>query len=97
MEARNIRLSMENKKLNEAVKAKEEVIVEQTVAKQTEEKKERVEKAQNVTGRGQITEGIIPEPVTNEGTVSAEETKTSKLFNPEYLAEARRLAGAMKK
>jgi len=97
LEARNIRLSMENKKLNEAVKAKEEVIVEQTVVKQTEEKKERVEKAQNVTGRGQITEGIIPEPVTNEGTVSVEETKASKLFDPTYLEAARALAGANKK
>ena len=92
LEARNIRLSMENKKLNEAVRTKEDLIVEQTVVKKTEEKKERVEKAQNVTGRGQITEGLIPEPVTTEATVK-EETKSSKLFDPAYLEAARALAG----
>lgn len=96
LEARNIRLSMENKKLNETVRSKEELITEQTVEKKTEEKKERLEKAKNVTGRGQITEGIIPEPVTTEGTVSTEETKTSKLFDPAYLEAARALAGTKK-
>jgi hypothetical protein len=95
LEARNIRLSMENKKLNETVKAKEDVITEQVVVQEKQEKKERVEKAQNATGRGQLNEGFIPEPVTTEA-VKEEEPKQSKLFDQAYLEAARALAGTKK-
>jgi hypothetical protein len=47
LEARNIRLSTENKKLNEAVRTTGEALNEST-----KNKKERAESAKNVTGRG---------------------------------------------
>ena len=59
LEARNIRLSTENTKLNESVRQAQELISEsrKVVAKEKKsavisEQKERVEKAKNVTGRG---------------------------------------------
>jgi len=64
LEARSIRLSTENTKLNEAVRAAHNVITEQkqvaVVAKKTEivnEQNERVERSKNVSGRGQIVAG----------------------------------------
>jgi hypothetical protein len=67
MEARNMRLSTENTKLNEQVRhSSEKLLTEQKVAeekKKTEvknEQKERAEKAKNVTGRGHIkTDEVI--------------------------------------
>ena len=64
LEARSIRLSTENTKLNEAVRAAHNVITEQkqvaVVAKKTgivNEQNERVERSKNVSGRGQIVAG----------------------------------------
>lgn len=63
MEARNIRLSTENTKLNEAVRQASELISEsrhrQTVQRRENvitEQKERVQKAKNVTGSGHISD-----------------------------------------
>lgn len=60
MEARNIRLSTENTKLNESFRHAKDLITEQKMAVETQKKteviteqKERAEKAQNATGRGQ--------------------------------------------
>lgn len=62
MEARNIRLSTENTKLNESVRRASEVIGESRVnntKKIISEQKERGEKAKSVSGRGQlITENV---------------------------------------
>jgi len=62
MEARNIRLSTENTKLNESVRRASEVIGESRVnntKKVISEQKERGEKAKSVSGRGQlITENV---------------------------------------
>lgn len=62
LEARNIRLSTENTKLNESVRQAQELISEsrKVVAKEKKsavisEQKERVEKAKNVTGRGNVS------------------------------------------
>ena len=59
MEARNIRLSTENTKLNESFRHAKDLITEQRKTVETQKKSEviteqnaRVEKAQNVTGRG---------------------------------------------
>jgi hypothetical protein len=49
LESKNMRLSMENNKLNEAVRQTQEVISEQVVR---QDRKERVEKAKKVEGRG---------------------------------------------
>jgi hypothetical protein len=66
MEARNIRLSTENTKLNEAVRHAQEVINEsRTVVEKTKkesvinEQKERTERAKNVTGRGKTEDGEV--------------------------------------
>ena len=74
MEARNIRLSTENTKLNENVRYAKNLITEQQHAassrKKTEvitEQKERFEKAKNATGRGQKVvgqEAVITESIT---------------------------------
>lgn len=69
LEARSIRLSTENTKLNEAVRQAQDVISEHkkvVVNSKKEsvisEQKERVQKAKNVTGRGQTsTEEIVTE------------------------------------
>ena len=67
MEARNIRLSTENTKLNEAVRQAQELITESRKVvknvKKTDavnEQKERAEKVQNVTGRGKTSDdGVV--------------------------------------
>lgn len=67
MEARNIRLSTENTKLNEAVRQAQELITESRkvvkTVKKTEvvnEQKERAEKVTNVTGRGKTSDdGVV--------------------------------------
>lgn len=66
MEARNIRLSTENTKLNEAKRQAEEIIAESKkvakVEKKTEvvnEQNERAEKSKNVTGRGKTDDGVV--------------------------------------
>jgi hypothetical protein len=66
LEARNIRLSTENTKLNEAVRRAEEVINESqkvlTKEKKSQvinEQKERAEKASNVTGRGNKSQDAV--------------------------------------
>jgi len=67
MEARNIRLSTENTKLNEAVRQAQELITESrkvvTKEKKAEvvtEQKERTEKVTNVTGRGKTSDdGVV--------------------------------------
>lgn len=66
MEARNIRLSTENNKLNEAVRQSKEIVTETrkevSKVKKTEtvnEQKERTEKVTNVTGRGKTDDGVV--------------------------------------
>ena len=66
MEARNIRLSTENTKLNEAVRQNQEIIAETRKANKVEKKsdavneqKERAEKSKNVTGRGKTDDGVV--------------------------------------
>jgi len=62
LEARNIRISTENTKLNEAVRQAQDLITEsrKVVSKEKKsavlaEQKERVEKAKNVSGRGTVS------------------------------------------
>ena len=66
MEARNIRLSTENTKLNEAVRQSKDLVTESRKeigrVKKTEtvnEQKERTGKATNVTGRGKTDDGVV--------------------------------------
>lgn len=95
LEARNMRLSTENKKLNESVRSLNEAVQSGKGQTITEERKERVETAKNVTGRG--------DKVTQEVKVIAEhENKTpenkpasvlSESINPDELRQMRVLSG----
>lgn len=74
MEARNIRLSTENTKLNEGLRQAKDLLTENTKTGTSEKKekviaeqKERVEKAKNVTGRGQVAEDNVVIAEYNSG------------------------------
>jgi len=75
LEAKNIRVSTENNKLNEQVRSQAEVITEAEVTSEEADKKERIEKAEKATGRGRqvtesvevIAEGDDATPETDEG------------------------------
>ena len=89
LEARSIRLSTENTKLNEAVRSAHNVINEQkevaVVAKKTEivnEQNERVEKSRNVSGRGQLVAG--------EAIIAENASDTSDFNDLQVLAGVRR-------
>lgn len=89
LEARNIRLSTENSKLNEQVKQNAELLTE---AKKTE-LKERVQKAEQVTGRGVIAEGIILETKDEPKPTADPNKEVPKGFNEAMLHEMQVLAG----
>ena len=89
LEARSIRLSTENTKLNEAVRSAHNVINEQkevaVVAKKTgivSEQNERVEKSRNVSGRGQLVAG--------EAIIAENASDTSDFNDLQVLAGVRR-------
>jgi hypothetical protein len=89
LEARSIRLSTENTKLNEAVRAAHNVITEQkevaVVAKKTEivnEQNERVERSKNVSGRGQLVAG--------EAIIAENASDTSDFNDLQVLAGVKR-------
>lgn len=92
LEARNIRLSSENTKLNEAVRESQKVITESVRS----EKKERVEKAKNVQGRGRAVSDS--EVVAEWSDNKAEENKAADTtlvegIDPNLLREMQVLAG----
>jgi len=89
LEARSIRLSTENTKLNEAVRAAHDVITEQkevaVVAKKTgivNEQNERVERSRNVSGRGQLVAG--------EAIIAENASDTSDFNDLQVLAGVKR-------
>lgn len=92
LEARNIRLSTENTKLNEQVREANNVITESV---QTE-KKERVEKAKNVQGRGRSVDGdIVAEWKNDEKKADAQNAVSTIVegMDPEALHQMQVLAG----
>jgi hypothetical protein len=93
LEARNIRLSTENNKLNEAVRSAQQVITENTKV----EKKERIEKVKNAQGRGRtvndpelVAEWTQEKPVAKKDNV---DTTLVESLDPEYLRQMQVLAG----
>lgn len=101
LEARNIRLSTENNKLGETVRQAETLITEHIqLGEKNEqtEKKERVKKAKNVQGRGQITEGIIPEydETPKEEDTKEHDTTLVENLDPEVLRQYQVLSGVKK-
>lgn len=96
LEARNIRLSTENNKLNEAVREAEQVITESV----KEEKQERVEKAKNAQGRGRAVNDseLVAEwsDEKSEGTEKTQQNVDKSLIeslDPEFLKQIQVLAG----
>lgn len=92
LEARSIRLSTENTKLNEAVRSAQEVITEAT-----SDKKERLESAKNVQGRGKTnTEKSEVIAEYSEGDVKPTEEGDNTLvesLDPDFLHAMQVLAG----
>jgi hypothetical protein len=100
LEAKNIRLSTENNRLNEAVKEAHNVITESKVITEGADKKERVEKAKNASGRGDITKDnvkVIAEFANDNknGESNADDTIVES-FDPEFLHQMQVLAGLKK-
>jgi hypothetical protein len=93
LEARNIRLSTENNKLNESVRKAEQVLNEQV----KEEKQERVEKAKNAQGRGRAVNDpeLVAEWSDNKSTEKKENVDTTLVesLDPEFLRQMQVLAG----
>lgn len=93
LEARNIRLSTENNKLNESVRKAEQLLTESV----KEEKQERVEKAKNVQGRGRAVNDS--ELVAEWSDNKSEEKKTNvdttlvESLDPDLLRQMQVLAG----
>jgi HD-GYP domain-containing protein (c-di-GMP phosphodiesterase class II) len=91
LEARNIRLSTEINKLNESLRQAQGVVTEAT----QHVKKERVEQAKNVMGRGKIvTEGIIAE-YNSEPVAAPEVAQDTTLVegNEEFFRQMQVLSG----
>jgi hypothetical protein len=93
LEARNIRLSTENNKLNESVRKAEQVLNEQV----KEEKQERAEKAKNAQGRGRAVNDpeLVAEWSDNKLVEKKENVDTTLVesLDPEFLRQMQVLAG----
>lgn len=93
LEARNIRLSTENNKLNESVRKAEQMINEQV----KEEKQERAEKAKNAQGRGRAVNDpeLVAEWSNNKPVEKKENVDTTLVesLDPEFLRQMQVLAG----
>jgi hypothetical protein len=93
LEARNIRLSAENTKLNEAVRETQKVITESAKV----EKKERVEKAKNVQGRGRAVNDseLVAEWNDNKSEEKKPNVDTTLVesLDPDLLRQMQVLAG----
>lgn len=95
LEARNIRLSAENTKLNEAVREHQKVITESVKS----EKKERTERAKNVQGRGRaVSEVEVVAEWTGDKTTKKENADTTLVesLDPDMLRQMQVLAGTKK-
>lgn len=92
LEARNIRLSAENTKLTEAVRESQKVITESVKS----EKKERVEKAKNVQGRGRaVNEAEVVAEWTEDKPAKADKVDNTLVesIDPDLLRQMQVLAG----
>ena len=93
LEARNIRLSTENNKLNEAVREAKQVITESV----KEEKQDRAEKAKNAQGRGRTVNDpeLVAEWSNNKTAEKKDNVDTTLVesLDPEFLYQMQVLAG----
>jgi len=101
LEAKNIKLSTENNKLNEAVKQASEMLTESNKQVAKDSKKERIEKAQNVTGRGEtVVENVkvITETADTKQSTKSEDVVSDNMLNEHGLDlnELKALSGLKK-
>lgn len=100
LEARSIRLSAQNNKLNEQVREASELISESNKNQTVTEQNERVEKARNVQGRGNlVTEGteVIGEFQTEETDQPHDkDTRLVESIDAEDLRQMKVLSGVLK-
>jgi regulator of replication initiation timing len=95
LEGRNVKLSTENTKLNEQVRAAAEVITEAREHNLKIERKERVKNGKNASGRGSlIAEGVMPEP-RHTASEGSNDSAINENTSPE-LHEMQVLAGLKK-
>lgn len=95
LEARNIRLSAENTKLNEAVREQQKVLTESVKS----EKKERTEKAKNAQGRGRAVSEteVVAEWTGDEPAKKTDADNTLvESIDPDLLRQMQVLAGTKK-
>lgn len=96
LEARNIRLSAENTKLNEAVREQQKVLTESVKS----EKKERAERAKNVQGRGRaVNETEVVAEWTGDAPAKTNNNVDNTLvesLDPDLLRQMQVLAGTKK-
>lgn len=96
LEARNVRLDVQNRKLDEQVRQAAQLINESTQQSAKDEKKERAEKAQNAQGRGKTHTGDA-ELIAEYSVTQPEETNTdntfAEAFDTEELHRMQVLAG----
>jgi hypothetical protein len=95
LEARNIRLSAENTKLNEAVREQQRVLTESVKS----EKKERAERAKNVQGRGRaVSEAEVVAEWTGDKPAKNRNADTTLVegIDPDLLRQMQVLAGTKK-
>jgi hypothetical protein len=88
LEAKNIRLSTENVKLNEAVRHQKEMLTESVRLEQ----KERVKKARNVEGRGQKEVKLIAEFNENRNSSKDEDSRLVESSQTEIVQQWKHLA-----
>lgn len=96
LEAKNIRLSTENNKLNEAIKQAAELITESKHVANVDEKKERVEKAKSAAGRGEVaTENVkvVAEYANKDKAGDTDNEVVVEGMNPEFLHDMQVLSG----
>jgi hypothetical protein len=99
LEARNIRVATENNKLNEALRSKEAVITEANKNANKAEKKERIETAKNVTGRGKtVTENVeVIGETKDQPKATKDQAVVSESVSSDQLSQWRTLAGIQPK
>jgi hypothetical protein len=96
LEAKNIRLSTENNKLNEAIKQAAELITESKHVANVDEKKERVEKAKSAAGRGEVaTENVkvVAEYANNKNAGDTDNEVVVEGMNSDFLHDMQVLSG----
>lgn len=86
LEAKNIRVSTENNRLVEQVRHNSRVLNENT----TNERKERVSKAGNVQGRGQVVDSVITENRSHATNATVDSIGNEALYDLNVLAGTRK-------